>query len=230
MPEFTAEHPREPVEVLSIKGLSLPRVYDPGHILTEDEAKFMNARLISIINNAYSGDLRREMEKMDAERAEAHKKGEWKGAMTDKPRNWKEGQAKLRHERPAWATVEDVRDDEGKPWSHQERLESKFAAYKVGGLNTRPATEKDPLEKTAREIAVRETKDALVAKGQKVKTWMDTKDEEFGSAFNKLVHVRLNGKHRERIYALAKAQTESRPEDDEEFVIPEALQEAKEAA
>lgn len=231
MPSFDTNTPRADIKILDIKDLTIPRPYVGGHTLSAEEAKFMNDRLSSIMVNGYGGDIRRALFAIDNERLVAYKAGEWTGAMTNLPRDWKEGQPKLRAERPAWATVADLDGDE---WAdHQANLDEKFAAYQVGGANGRQPSEKDPLEKVVRDIAVRETKDALTKAGHKVKNWMDKKDEEHGSQFNRLVVHRIT-KHRDRLYALAKAQVEGRPEEDplDGFDIPEGLQaeEGREAA
>jgi hypothetical protein len=227
MPQFNEATERGPITILDIQGLTLPRVFTEGHPLSADEAKFVNDRLNSIMVNGYGGDIRRELEKIDTARREAHKAGTYSGPMLTTDKDGKT----LRHPVPAPATHEDIRDEDGNAWDHQARLDAKFKVYKVGGVNGKGPNIKDPLEKVMRDIAIRETKDALAKKGQKVKTWMDTKNEEFGSEFLKLVHVRLNGPHKERIRALAASQVESAPEEDgEEFVLPTAPSEAQEAA
>lgn len=210
MPEITDTTPRAKVDILSLKDLTLPEPYITGHVLTDEEARFMNTRLRSIMVNGYGGDLRRAMDVINTKRAEEHKEGKYTGPVWT-TEGGKEDGKKLREPVPAEATVEDLRDEKGEPWDHQARLDRKFSEYKVGGNNTREASTRDPVDNVARDIAIREAKDALIKKGKKVKAYMDAKDEEFGSKFNMLVQSRLKegSPSRERIYALAKAQIES---------------------
>lgn len=219
MPHFDENTPRAKYKVQDMD-LLIPHIYAEGHTLSEDEALFLNTRLASLMVNGYGGDLRREMTRIDDEREKLFKEGKWGGETTNKSRD---GKTELRHARPAWATPADL---EGEDWAdHQANLDAKFAAYKPGGNNSAVGTGRNALERTAREIAVREVKEIAAKQGKKVKPLMDTEHESGGSLFNYLVGERLKGKHKERIFELARAQLESPEEDDEdEFVIPDVAE------
>ena len=220
MPAFDTNTPRMDAPVMGLK-LTMPKVFAAGHPLTSDEASFINARLKSVMVNAYGGDLRRALEAIDKERAAAVAEGKYKGPWA------KDAEGKEAHPRkPAEALATELT---GEPWAdHQANLDAKFAVYQVGGANGRETVSADPMDRVAREIAIREVKELLIKRGRKIKDAMDTKDPANAkrSMFQKYVEDRLNGSQRERIYALARVQVaEISDDDDQEFdEIPEATE------
>lgn len=231
MPAFTDQTPREGVEIQGME-LTIPYVYSGATIAEMDDderdklANFANERLKSIMVNAYGGDIRRELGKIDSQRTAQFKEGKYTGPMWTTDDGTPEGK-KLKEPRPALANVDDLREKDGSAWDHQGRLDAKFGNYKVGEANTREAVAKDPTFKIAWDIAAREVKLRLAQKGLKVKPLIDAKNEEHGSEFNRLVNERLNHPgHKDRIYALAKDQVNSAAEEEDEMVIPPELQQA----
>jgi hypothetical protein len=213
MPAFNETSPRDKYTVKGLE-LTIPAVYAAGHALTHNEAAFVNNRLASIMVNAYGGDLRRELDKIDQSRAAAFKAKKYDGPMNAAGTG------------PAPAEIADIE------WDHQEKLDTKFASYKVGESNTREASPKDPTDRIVWDIAEREVKNKLQQKGLKVKPLIDAKNEEHGSEFKRLVYDRINHpSHKDRLLALAKAQLESaNGEDEDELNIPAELQEPTAAA
>ena len=219
MPQFSAEHPTITRKIQDIE-VTLPQLFVEGHPLTANEAKFVNERLNSIMVNAYGGDIRRALEKIDAERAEAHKEKKYQGpwAMDEKD------PTKEAHPRkPAKATVSDLPADE---WDHQARVNEKFTNYRLGAANFREGNANASLDTLAKDIAERELRARLAKKGIKVKPLQGIKNEEGVTKFQELIAQHLE-KNKERIVALAQAQLDSISEgaddEDDDLDIPEGL-------
>jgi len=225
MPQFNEDTPRNEVVVKGLK-MTIPHAFSAESLAAmsdEDRgkaAKFINERLESILINAYGGDLRRALDNLDNKRKDAHKAGTYTGALWTREGGKDDGK-ELKHPVPAGADVGDL------DWDHQARMDTKYLAYKVGESNAREAVPKDPTESIAWDIAEREVKNRIAQKGMKVKPLIDARNEEHGSEFKRLVHERLNHPaHKDRIYALAKAQIESsNGEEEDDMVIPDELQE-----
>lgn len=189
MPAFDTS---TPTEVHTIQGmdLSVPYLFNEGNELTADEAKWVNTVLAGVVGNAYSGDIRRALATLDKERAEA-------AVKAGKPV-------------PKSASIADLK------WDHQAKFLDKFAKYELGVSNRSGAkTSKDPVIGQMTKIASDFVKDYLRSKKQSVKKFIDAKNSEHGSEFNRLVadYLAANGDavraQAEAKLAAMKASTES---------------------
>lgn len=222
MPEFTAEHPQIKREIQGIE-LLIPQLFAEGHVLSANEAKFVNDRINSIMVNTYGGDIRRALEKIKAEREAAFEAGTYTGPMLTKDKAGRD----LRHPTPAEPTLDDLPADE---WDHQARVYEKFTNYRLGMANFRESNTASALDKVAYDIAERELKTAFSKKNIKIKPYMEAKNEEYGNEFKRLVNERLEKQH-DRIYALAQAQIDSASEEEEDDLpelpeLPEGVEKA----
>lgn len=196
MPAFNSETPKGNYKVLGVP-LTIPHVFAAGHALTEEEARFVNRQLASVTVNAYGGDVRRAMEKINEGRLEAYKAGTYTGPTFTETVRGKERTS------PVLITQAAELPD----WDHQAKIDAKFTEYEVGvsqrGGGGGGAT--DPMEAIIERLASTAVKDIIKRKGRSVQKFMRTKDEEHGSAFKRIVAEYTEG-HRESLQALAEAQ------------------------
>ena len=198
MPHFNETHSRGQYKVQGLH-VEMPSVFAEGHVLTANEAKWMNGSVASTIGNAYGGDVRRAVELLDKERADAVTAGTYTGPYALN----KEGAPT---KRPAKATVADL------TWDHQAKLLEKFAGYELGS-QTR-GVGKSLVDEIAHNIATAWVKNYLKTKGQSIKKFMDAKNADHGSEFGRLVNDYLTKKH-DDIYAQAQAQIDGGAGSDE---------------
>lgn len=126
--------------------ISAPFVYAPGHVLTDNEAKFINRQLVSTIGNILAGALTAQVKKLVD--------GDPKATPPIPGLSQEDALAKSITDGPG----------EGKSW--QEFYDAKFADYEPGVNNRGEGTGavQDPVAKLANSIAGDKVKELLKAK------------------------------------------------------------------
>lgn len=172
MPQINPSVPTTKREFLGIS-FDVPGAFAPGDTLDETTAKWANFMVGSVVGNSYAGDVRRELAKLNAERAAAFKAKTYDGPLDEKGK-------------PAAATPADLSTD------HASAFAEKYANFKLGVSNRSSAAPKgaDPTATLAHTLATLAVKALIIKSGRKVKDFMDAKvtvDGEEVSKFSALV-------------------------------------------
>lgn len=174
MPTISPSHPRHDYKFSGIP-IKVPHPFSEGHTLSTGEAHFLNRQLASYVGNGYSGEIRRELAKIDAANLEAFKAKTYTGPVVG------EGKAA----KPAPATPADL------TWDHQAEFDAKFDGYVLGESNrgSGETSTKDPVAQFAHTIASSKVKELIKAKGLKVTqfTASSTNNDQGVSKFGQLV-------------------------------------------
>lgn len=210
MPTFSETTPRVAYKFAGID-FSVPAPYSEGHVLLPNEATFMNRMLAGTMGNQYAGDIRKEVAKLDAERAEAFKAKTYTGPTTTDAKG---------KTIPAPATVTDL------TWDHQARFIEKFTNYTPGASTrgTGAGGSSDPVVQMARSLALAKVKELVAKKGLKIMDLYKSKNAEGVSKVDQLVtdYIAKN----EWVLALAKSTVEATQGHDDDLDLPEPEAEA----
>lgn len=196
MPTISPSHPRHDYKFSGIP-IKVPHPFASGHTLSTGEAHFLNRQLASYVGNGYSGEIRRELKKIDDERAAAFKAKTYTGPLTEPDAKGKQF--------PAPATPTDL------SWDHQAEFDAKFDGYVLGESNrgSGETSTKDPVAQFAHTIASAKVKELIKAKGLKVTqfTASSTNNDQGVSKFGQLVaqYIAANS----WVEELAKSQVEA---------------------
>ncbi len=177
MPTFTPETPRASYKFADI-ALTVPEPFAEGHVLTPNEAKFLNRSVAGTVGNQFGGSIRSHLKALDDANLAKFKKGEWIGEVV--------GEGKKQAPKPA--TVADLGASNE---DHQAAFDEKYGAYELGVSNrggTGTGSTSDPIAKIAAQIAGNKVKELAKAKGINIRVLMSTKTDT-GTKFNDLVNA-----------------------------------------
>lgn len=203
MPAFTSDTPRLS-RTYQEQEVEVPAAYTAGHVLTEPEAGWVNSTVATIIGNGFGGYIRRQIAAVDKERAEAHKKGHYKGPTVEGKN--KKGEAIAL---PAPATVDDIAN-----FDPQAVFDDLYGKYVLAPGADKSAS--DPVSKMAMSIAEADLISRIKAKGHTVAAFRKApaSTDAHSSRFAEALAHRF-GADEERYRAQARAALEAGASTDE---------------
>lgn len=185
MPHFDPTTPTVERKFLG-KPFTAPLAFSPGHVLTAPETTWVNSQLISVVGNAFSGDIRRALEarnKIDLAQ-------------------WVKDGNKAKDYVP-------TTDAAFLGFDLQAEFDAKFDAYTLGESNRGSgggANGASPINQLIRSFSVLDIKQRLAAKGFKVgPLYKNPSDKGYKSKWEELVEENIKAKG-DQFRAMAEAQ------------------------
>lgn len=169
MPTIPASAPRGNYKFYD-QPVTLPHTYSAGHILTENEAKYVNQAQATTVGNRYGAKVRKALAEIDAERTAAFKAGTYTGPLDES------GKKPV----PAKATAAEL------GWDHQAEIDQVFSSFEPGvsgrggGSGVSSA---DPVASEMRRLAGVAVRDVYKAKNVNYQAMLKATKEDGRSAY-----------------------------------------------
>lgn len=207
IPHFHSDTPRKPQKLFEL-AITAPHPFAGGHVLSADEAGFINSQVSARVANSYAGKLRKATSDAEAEWEKGGKKGK-------KP--------------TLEATIASIDAD-----AHQSGFDALYADYTLRESVRGTGEEaKTPLERMIDFLAGERAKANIIAKGHSVAKFQKTKTADGAQSMFKALVVKVKAAYLDDLTAQAEAQlaaaSETGDEADELFDGLELPDEADEA-